>query len=50
MATLAQKMNPVRGRRIYLPTRSPAHPTALPASAFPATRNPSTCSSSETLK
>uniref|UniRef100_A0A8D2MF90 Uncharacterized protein n=1 Tax=Zonotrichia albicollis TaxID=44394 RepID=A0A8D2MF90_ZONAL len=50
MATLAQKMNPVRGGRIYLPIRSPAHPMALPASAFPATWSLSTCSSLETLK
>uniref|UniRef100_A0A8D2P369 Uncharacterized protein n=1 Tax=Zosterops lateralis melanops TaxID=1220523 RepID=A0A8D2P369_ZOSLA len=50
MAILAQKMNPVRAVRIYLPIHSPAHPTASPASASPATWSLSTCSSLETPK
>uniref|UniRef100_A0A8C6ZMT1 Uncharacterized protein n=1 Tax=Nothoprocta perdicaria TaxID=30464 RepID=A0A8C6ZMT1_NOTPE len=49
-ATPARKMNPVRGRRTCPRTRSPARPMELPASAFPATWSPCTCSSLETLK
>uniref|UniRef100_A0A8C9FXN9 Uncharacterized protein n=1 Tax=Pavo cristatus TaxID=9049 RepID=A0A8C9FXN9_PAVCR len=50
MGTPARRMSPVRGRRIYPHIRSPARPTESPASAFPATWSPSTCSSLETLK